>query len=90
MKVKVLVQQIMKGSENIKENMDHVWRSSCSISIAPLGTGDATKTNEFSEKFHAAFDSPPLIFPASYRAPVLHDPQTGLGFTSNLPSGAPL
>ena len=26
MKVKVLVQQIMKGSENIKENMDHVWR----------------------------------------------------------------
>ena len=27
MKVKVLVQQIMKGSENIKENMDHVWRN---------------------------------------------------------------
>ena len=59
MKVKVLVQQIMKGSENIKENMDHVWRLSCSISTAPLGTGDATKTDEFSEKFHTALDSPP-------------------------------
>ena len=28
----------------------------------PLGTGHATKSDEFPEKFQAAFDPPPLIF----------------------------
>ena len=31
-----------------------------------LGTGDATKTDEFSGKFQTAFDLPPLIFGKSY------------------------
>ena len=36
-----------------------LWSKSVGVDGYPLGTGDATKTDEFSEKFPMAFDPSP-------------------------------
>ena len=85
----------LKASSHVCAKYSLISRSDCADSILPItlqhahkGTGDGTKTNEFSEKFQTAFDpNPPQFrkimlqfFPENVRKNLFKGPKSATKF----------